>query len=111
MTKSKTFLLAAIILLLGACAQGQLSSYIAENNTIDKSTTSGKLKACSLEEAAKKIEDGSAFAQSISASSDEISTICIKKLALEAAGLDSKATEDATNALQTLLNTASSYMK
>lgn len=105
MTKSKIFLLSAAILLIGACAEGSLSSYASSVN-IDQSTTSGKLKACSLEEGAKMIENGKALTQSISASADEISNTCLKKLALQAAGLDTEATNTAANALQSLLNLA-----
>lgn len=108
--KKINFALLSACLLLGACNQNQLSSYAA-NAPIDKTTTSGKLKACSLEEAAKMIENGKAFTQSMSASSDEIANICIKKLALEATGLDKVANSDASNALQSLMNAASGYMK
>jgi hypothetical protein len=53
------------------------------------------------------IKSGKAFTQSISVSADEISEACLKKLALQSAGLEGQATSDATSALQTLLNAAS----
>lgn len=89
----------ALSFLLAACSA--LSS-----DGVAPTTTKGKLKACSIEEAGNMIQNGKAFTQSISVSADEISETCIKKLALEAAGLDKVANNDATSALQTLLNAA-----
>ncbi|MDR1694229.1 MAG: hypothetical protein LBR70_03440 [Lactobacillaceae bacterium] len=98
--KFKIALIAAISV-LGAC------SILSDTGTAVPTTTTGKLKACSFEEAGSMIKSGKAFTQSISVSADEISEACLKKLALQSAGLEGQATSDATSALQTLLNAAS----
>lgn len=89
-------------LFLGAC------SLLSGEGATTPTTTTGKLKACSIEEAGKMVQSGKAFTQNISISADEISETCIKKLALEKAGLDNQATQDATNALQSIINAAKS---
>lgn len=93
--------------MLGACSLLGETLGTSSTSTSTPTTTKAKLKACSIEEATKKIQDGSAFTKGISVTADEISETCLKKLALEAAGLDTQATQDATSALQTLMNAAS----
>jgi hypothetical protein len=100
--KKLTMLLVAAALLSGC---ETLSSTSDDKTPL---TTSGKLKACALEEAWTKVQDGTAFTLGISEAADEISTTCVKKWALESAGLDTQATSDAYSALQSLMDTAKS---
>lgn len=97
--------LSTIFLTTLLCACG-MSDYLGVGDT---STTKGKLRTCAYEEAVKKVQDGSAFTKTIQASADEISSTCIKKLALQSMGLDNEASQDAQHALQTLMNTYSKY--
>ena len=64
-----------------------------------------KFRACALLEAQSRLKNGTLFAQSITSTKDEIVNTCIKKMALEAAGIDSEAQNIATNIINSLRNT------
>ena len=91
-------------LVLGACAQLGIGS-TGDANAVP-ATTQAKLKACILEQAAAKVQDGSAFTAGLQATASAISSDCLKKLALESVGLDTQATSEATNALSSLMSLA-----
>ncbi|MFV0627098.1 MAG: hypothetical protein ACK5N8_07105 [Alphaproteobacteria bacterium] len=99
--KKTTLIVASSILFLGACSL--LNTGSTGSNSADISTIA-KLKSCTFEEATNKVKDGSAFTKGISVTADEISNSCVKKLALQSAGLDNTATEEATSALESLMN-------
>ncbi len=98
----KTLLLA--VLLLSACEQLSFLAPQADDKT--PLTTKAKLHACVYEEAKNKVMDGSVFSLGLSATASEVSGTCIKKLALESAGLDTQTTSEAKTALQTLMDAA-----
>ena len=104
---TKWTIIAASLVLLGACTNEQMALWVPESDKTPM-TTNAKLKACTLDEARNKVMDGSAFTLGMSAAANEISTTCVKKLALESAGLDTQATQDSYNALQSLMGTAKS---
>lgn len=105
-----TILAATALLTLSACTADQMASWIPESDKTPM-TTQAKLKACALDEARTKVQNGTVLSQGINATANEISSTCVKKLALQSAGLDTQATQDATNALQTLMGSASNLTK
>ena len=88
-------------LLLGACSSGLMGK---TDTSAVPATKQAKLKACMFEEATAKVQDGSAFTAGLKATASAISSDCLKKLALETAGLDTQATSEATNILSSLMN-------
>ncbi len=76
------------------------------NDSVDVSTMA-RLKSCTFEEATTKVKDGSVFSKGVSETANEISSSCIKKLALQSAGLDNVASEEATSTLQNLMDSYS----
>ncbi len=78
----KKTILCGIFALLAGCAD--LSQY----TTIDSNASAkSKMRACMLSEANEKLQAGTLFTKSISETSDELVNTCLKKLALQAAGI------------------------
>ena len=88
-----------VIALLSNCAE--LDKYM---NVSSNATPQEKFRACALSEAQSKLQNGTLFAQSMTATKDEIVNTCIKKLALEAAGIDSEAQSITSNIINSLQN-------
>ena len=86
---------------LAAC-EGMDLSQLTTASASDPVKT--RLRACILNEATAKAQAGTLLASGLSATADEISTTCIKKLALQSAGLDGEATSTATSILNNLMN-------
>lgn len=96
----KIISIVAAMTLLSAC----------ENIDMTKYTTAGaddsiktRLRACMLKEATERLQAGTLLTNGLSAAADEISTVCIKKLALQAAGIDTEANSTAASVLNSLL--------
>lgn len=83
------------------CGCAQLDKYM----TVDKNASAqDKFRACALNEAQTKLQNGTLFAASLSATKDEIVNTCLKKMALEAAGIDSEAQDIASNIINSFMN-------
>lgn len=96
-----TILLSGMI--LSACSSDGFD--ISKYTTVDaNASTKAKLKACLISEANTKFQNGTLFASSISVTTDEITNNCIKKLALEKAGLNNEAQSTASTIIQNLKN-------
>lgn len=95
----------AAVMALTACESIDMTKYTTAS-TDDSVKT--RLRACMLSEATERLQAGTLLTNGLSAAADEISTVCIKKLALQAAGIDTEATSTATSVLNSLLgsNTA-----
>ena len=93
----KLCLFMGLAVLLSGCAE--LDKYI---NVGSNATPQEKFRACALSEAQSKLRNGTLFAQSMTATKDEIVNTCIKKMALEAAGIDSEAQSIASNIINSL---------
>ena len=65
-------------------------------------TTQGRLNSCMLTEAHNRLNAGTLFVSGIRETARDIASGCIKKLALESAGLDTQAVTTATNILNSL---------
>lgn len=102
--RSKLMLSAFAALMLGACSSSggfDISKYTAVDANASAKT---RLKACMISEANSKFQNGMLFAATLSATADEISNTCIKKLALQSAGLDSDAQSTASTIIENLKN-------
>ncbi len=98
----KKMLLLAL-LTLGACAD--LSQY----TTVDANASAKtKMRACLVNEANARLQDGTLFTKSISVTSDELVNVCLKKLALESAGITEESQSTALTVIQNLKNLSSS---
>ena len=98
----KKMLLLAL-LTLGACAD--LSQY----TTVDANASAKtKMRACLVNEANARLQDGTLFTKSISVTSDELVNVCLKKLALESAGITEESQSTAITVIQNLKNLSSS---
>ena len=75
----------AVISALTAC--GSLTS------TTKEDSAKVKLRACMVQDATAKLKAGTLTTKNIKTNAKNISTACVKKLALESAGLDAKETE------------------
>ncbi|MBP5344420.1 MAG: hypothetical protein J6Y85_05065 [Alphaproteobacteria bacterium] len=85
----KTLLSLTALLMLAACQQ-----------TAD--TSNASLNACLTAKAYAAVNDGSAFTTDIKTTAKNISTACIKQLALQKAGLSEEALTATTNLLTAL---------
>lgn len=94
----KTILTAALILLSG-CAD--LSQY----TTVDANASAKtKMRACMLSEANAKFQAGTLFVKGLSETADELVNTCIKKLALQAAGISTESQSAAETIISNLKN-------
>ncbi len=65
-------------------------------------TTQGRLNSCMLTEANDRLAAGTLFVSGVRETARDIASTCVKKLALESAGLDTQAVTNATNILNSL---------
>ncbi len=96
----KFYLTLCCLFVLNGCSH--LDQYM---NVSANASAQEKFRACALTEAQTKLKNGTLFAQDMSATKEEIVNTCLKKMALEAAGIDSEAqsiTSGILNSLQGL---------
>ena len=98
----KKMLLLAL-LVLSACAE--LSQYATADSNASAKT---KMRACLVSEANARLQDGTLLAKSVSVTSDELVSVCLKKLALETAGITEESQSTALTVIQNLKNLSSS---
>ena len=92
-------LLVACLLLAGCSAD--LSKY----TTVDANASAKtKMRACLVSEANTRLQAGTLFNQGIRATADELVTVCVKKLALESAGISEESQSTAQSIIQNLKN-------
>ena len=96
--------LALSLMLLSGCAE--LSQYTTVDSNASAKT---KMRACLISEANSRFQAGTLFTQSISATSDELVSVCLKKLALESAGISQESQSTATTIFQNLKNMGVTY--
>lgn len=90
----------AAVMFLAACESIDMTKYTTASADDSVKT---RLRACMLKEATERLQAGTLLTGGLSAAADEISTVCIKKLALQAAGIDTEANSTATSILNSLL--------
>jgi len=96
--KKVLFCLATLFVLSGCDTLSQYSTANA-NDSIKV-----RMRACLVNEATAKFQAGTLFTQGISATSDELVTICMKKLALQSAGISEESQSTAASIIQNLKN-------
>lgn len=93
----KYSLLLSLALILCGCSN--LDKYI---NVGSNATPQEKFRACALNEARGKLQNGTLFAQDLTTTKNDIVNTCIRKMALEAAGIDSEAQTITSNIINSL---------
>lgn len=86
-------------LALTAC--GDLSGYMRADRNAPFKT---RLRACMLSEANDKLQNGTLLDKTLKETADEIADDCLRKLALQSAGLDDEAVSTAESILDRLVN-------
>ena len=84
---------------LSACSH--LDQYM---NVSANASAQEKFRACALSQAQSKLKNGTLFAQDMNTTKEEIVNTCLKKMALEAAGIDSEAQTITSGILNSLQN-------
>ncbi len=84
----------ALSLLLAGCSQLESFTQVGTN-----ASTEEKFRACAISEASSKLQNGTLFNQTFTATKDEIVQTCLKKLAYDAIGFDSEASQIADSVL------------
>lgn len=92
----KKVLVCGMLLLLGACS-GDISQYSTADSNASIKT---RMRACLVSEATSKFQAGTLFVHGISETSDELVGICLKKLALQAAGVSEESQSTAQSIIQ-----------
>lgn len=85
-------------LMLTAC--GNLSDYMQADKDAPLKT---RLRACMLNEANEQLQSGSLFNKALKEKADELANDCLRKLALQSAGLDNEAVSTAESILDRLI--------
>jgi len=96
--KKVLFCLATLFVLAGCDTISQYST--ADANDSVKT----RMRACLLTEATAKFQAGTLFTKGISATSDELVTICMQKLALQSVGISQESQSTAAAIIQNLQN-------
>lgn len=91
------------LMLLSGCAE--LSQYATADSNAGVKT---RMRACLISEANSRLQAGTLFTQSVSATSDELVNVCLQKLALESAGISQESQSTAATIIQNLKNLGSS---
>ncbi|MBR2299907.1 MAG: hypothetical protein IJ870_04980 [Alphaproteobacteria bacterium] len=92
----KSLLLAGVVL-LAACSQ---ISGVSNNGSADSSQA--KMKACLLTEANSRYQAGTLFTSGIKETATDLVKTCMKKLALESAGISSESQSTAESIISNL---------
>lgn len=93
----KYCLILGMVTALSCCAE--LDKYI---NVGENTSAQEKFRACALSEAQTKLKNGTLFAQDMTTTKNEIVNTCLKKMALQAAGIDSEAESIASSIINSL---------
>ncbi|MCM1322611.1 MAG: hypothetical protein NC218_00305 [Acetobacter sp.] len=94
----KIFACLALLILVGCADTSKYST--ADVNAPMKT----RMRACLISEATAKFQAGTLFVQGLSATSDELVSICLRKLALQSAGISEESQSTAQSIIQNLRN-------
>ena len=95
----KKFLICFMLLLVSGCADTSRYTTIDTNSPVKT-----RMRACLVSEATAKFQAGTLFTQGLSATSDELVSICLRKLALQSAGISEESQSTAQSIIQNLRN-------
>lgn len=91
----------AITIALAACEGVDMTPYTTANTS---DPVRVRMRACMLSEAQSKMQAGTLLSNGFSAEVDSLSKTCVKKLALQSAGIDEEAVSTAKSVLNNLMN-------
>lgn len=97
----KSNLIWGMIGLAVLCGCSDVSKYTTVDSNASVKT---KMRACMVSEANAKFQAGTLFTNTVSATADEIVNTCIKKLALQSAGISSESQSTAETIIGNLKN-------
>ena len=98
----KTLLIFAL-LAVSACAE--MSSYLPSSSASNETSgTRAKMQSCMLTEAQSRLQAGTLFNDTISATAKDIAGTCTKKLALASLGISDETQKSAENIIANLRN-------
>lgn len=95
----KKFLICFMLLLVSGCADTSRYTTVDANAPVKT-----RMRACLVSEATAKFQAGTLFTQGLSATSDELVSICLRKLALQSAGISEESQSTAQSIIQNLRN-------
>lgn len=102
--KSKFFAVLAVAGVLSACSSDGGFDWTSLTTADANASVKTRLRACLLSEANTKFQNGTLFAKGLTATADELTNTCIKKLALQSAGITSESQSMASTIIQNLQN-------
>ncbi len=102
--KSKFFAVLAVAGVLSACSSDSGFDWTSLTTADANASVKTRLRACLLSEANTKFQNGTLFAKGLTATADELTNTCIKKLALQSAGITSESQSMASTIIQNLQN-------
>jgi hypothetical protein len=95
----KKILLCMVLFMLSGC------DTVSKYSTADANASiKTRMRACLVSEATARFQAGTLFTQGISATSDELVETCMKKLALQSAGISEESQSTAATIIQNLRN-------
>lgn len=89
--------LLAGLLFLGACSDVSRYTTVSPNASVRQ-----KMQACMISEANSRLQSGTLFANTVRATAEDITNTCLKKLALQAAGISEESQSAAENIINNL---------
>lgn len=95
--------LLCLLLASTVCACENISQYATGTGAGDNSAKA-RMKTCLINEATAKYQAGTLFTQGVTATSKELVGTCVKKLALQSAGISEESQSMATSIIQNLQN-------
>ena len=99
----KLFSIIAMTMALTACEGVDLTPYTTASTS---DSVRVRMRACMLSEAQSKMQAGTLMASGFKAEVDSLSKTCVRKLALQSAGIDEEAASTATSVLNNLMGSA-----
>ena len=103
----KKIALIGLALTMVACADSSTGGFLSSFTTTDaNASVRQKMQACMLSEAQNKLQNGTLFAQGLSATADELVATCAKKLAFQSVGINEENKTAAENIINSLKNAA-----
>lgn len=104
----KNILWLMAIMIIAGCAN--LSSMLASGDSSTgnaNASVRSRMQSCMLSEAQNRLQAGTLFNDTITATAQDLASTCAKKLALESMGISQQSQSDAANIINSLKNLAS----
>ena len=98
----KKLLIIAAVVAMSGCSQ--LGSFMPNSSSDNNTGTRAKMESCMLNEAQNRLQAGTLFNDTISATAKDIAGICTKKLALSSMGISDETQRSAENIITNLRN-------